>query len=53
MTVMSDPHTDDGKKSPSTADDIWARRRGKNLAILATILGLAVLFFIVTILRMG
>ena len=50
---MSDPNTQDGKKTPTSADDIWAQRRGKNLAILATILGLAVLFFVVTILRMG
>ncbi len=53
MTAMSDPDTKDGKKVPTSADDIWAQRRGKNLAILATIMGLAILFFVVTILRMS
>ncbi|WP_156907440.1 MULTISPECIES: hypothetical protein [Thalassobaculum] len=50
---MSDPHTDDSNPTPRKAEDIWAQRRGKNLAILATIMGLAVLFFVVTILRMS
>lgn len=53
MTAMSESENDDGKPVRPQSEDIWAQRRGKNLAILATILGLAVLFFVVTILRMG
>ena len=53
MTAMSEPQSNDVKPTPTTGADMWAQRRGKNLAILATILGLAVLFFVVTILRMS
>ncbi|MDF1793602.1 MAG: hypothetical protein P1U88_16935 [Thalassobaculaceae bacterium] len=51
---MTDPHdTKDEKRPPQSADDMWAQRRGKNIAILSAIMGLAVLFFVVTILRMS
>ncbi|WPZ35685.1 hypothetical protein T8K17_05960 [Thalassobaculum sp. OXR-137] len=50
---MSDPRTDQDQTAPTKSEDLWAQRRGKNIAILATILGLAVLFFVVTILRMS
>ena len=42
-----------GNESPTSAEDMWAQRRGKNLAILWTIVALAVLFFVITILRMS
>jgi hypothetical protein len=50
---MTEPQQEAGKPAPMKAEDMWAQRRGKNWAILATIMGLAVLFFIVTILRMS
>lgn len=53
MTAMSAPQDDNDKSVPPKADDFWAQRRRKNLAILGTILGLAVLFFVITILRMS
>jgi hypothetical protein len=34
------------------ADAFYAQRRRKNLAIVGTIFGLAVLFFVITIVRM-
>lgn len=42
-----------GNEPPTSAEDMWAQRRGKNLAILWTIVALAVLFFVITILRMS
>lgn len=56
-TVSETPETkaaeSDGQKTPTGAEDIWAQRRGKNLAILWSIVALAVLFFVITILRMS
>lgn len=52
MTVMSDPRNTEGEPAPKSAEDMWAQRRGKNIAIFAVIMALAVLFFVVTILRM-
>ncbi|HEY9567169.1 MAG TPA: hypothetical protein VIR38_03695 [Thalassobaculum sp.] len=39
--------------SESPQPDPWASRRRKNVAMLVTILALAALFFVVTILRMN
>ena len=41
------------QESPKTAADVWAQRRGKNIAIFATVIGLGVLIFVITILRMS
>lgn len=43
---------DDRKQTPGQ-DDPWASRRGRNLAIFSAIIALAVLFFVITILRMS
>ncbi len=43
---------DDRKTAPERGDP-WASRRRKNVATLAVILGLAALFFVITILRMS
>lgn len=50
MTAMAEQNEE---KRPDPDDDIWAKRRGKNIAIFSAIVGLAVLFFVITILRMG
>lgn len=51
--AMSEPRDTEQKGPPTTSADMWAQRRGKNYAILAAIVGLAVLFFVITILRMS
>lgn len=38
---------------PARPEDFWAQRRGKNIALLSVIMGLAVLFFVITIVKMG
>ena len=40
-------------QQPKTADDMVRMRKGRNRAILGAIAGLAVLFFVLTIVRMG
>jgi len=42
------------RKPDGGQEDQWvAARRGKNVAIFSIIIGLAVLFFVITILRMS
>ena len=41
------------RQQPRTADDMVRMRKGRNRAILAAIAGLALLFFVLTIVRMG
>ena len=41
------------RRDPKTADEMVKMRRGRNLAIVGLIAGLAVLFFMLTIVRMG
>jgi phage shock protein PspC (stress-responsive transcriptional regulator) len=41
------------RQQPKTADDMVRMRKGRNRAILGAIAGLAVLFFVLTIARMG
>lgn len=41
------------RRDPKTADEMVKMRRGRNLAIVGLITGLAVLFFVLTIVRMG
>ena len=41
------------RQQPKTADDMVRMRKGRNRAILGAIAGLAVLFFALTIVRMG
>ena len=41
------------RQQPKTADDMVRMRKGRNKAILGAIAGLAVLFFVLTIVRMG
>lgn len=53
MSVLSETPDSNGKQPPKSAEDMWAQRRGKNIAILWTIIALAVLFFVITILRMS
>ena len=43
----------DRTETPKTAADVWAERRRKNLVIFLAVIGLGVLFFIITILRMS
>jgi len=40
-------------QKPDTREKLYARKRGKNLAILACIATAAILFYAITILRMG
>lgn len=47
VRAMADP------EPKPDANDPWASRRRKNVALLAVILSLAALFFVITILRMG
>ena len=49
--VTNDQQKDDGPIE--TADQMRARTKSKNLAVLLKIVGLAVLFFVITILRMS
>ena len=37
----------------ATGDDLRRRRKGRNLALLAVLGGLAILFYVITIVRMG
>lgn len=41
------------RQQPKTADDMVRMRKGRNRAILGAIAGLAVVFFVLTIVRMG
>ncbi|WP_193173259.1 hypothetical protein [Nisaea nitritireducens] len=41
------------EQKPNTREELYARKRGKNLAILACIVVAALLFYAITILRMG
>ncbi len=41
------------RQQPKTADDMVRMRKGRNKAVLGAIAGLAVLFFVLTIVRMG
>ena len=41
------------RPEPKTADEMVRMRRSRNLALVLAIAGLAVLFFILTIVRMG
>ena len=41
------------RQQPKTADDMVRMRKGRNRAILGAIARLAVLFFVLTIVRMG
>lgn len=40
-------------KTPTTGEEMKKARKGRNLAVLALIFGLAALFYIITIVRMG
>jgi hypothetical protein len=37
----------------ASGDDFRRRRHGRNLALLAVLAGLAILFYVITIVRMG
>ncbi len=50
---MTAPTPEQPADVPKTAADVWAQRRGKNIAIFAAVIGLGVLFFVITILRMS
>lgn len=41
------------EQNPNTREELYARKRGKNLAILACIAAVSILFYVITILRMG
>lgn len=41
------------EQKPENRDEFFARKRGKNLAILACIIAFFVLFYAITILRMS
>ena len=41
------------RRDPKTAEEMVKMRRGRNFAIVGLIAGLAVLFFVLTIVRMG
>ena len=41
------------RQQPKTADEMIRMRRGRNRAILGAIAGFVVLFFVLTIVRMG
>ena len=41
------------RPEPKTADEMVKMRKSRNLALVLAIAGLAVLFFILTIVRMG
>ena len=40
-------------QQPRTAEEMVRMRRSRNIALVAAIAGLAVLFFVMTIVRMG
>lgn len=40
------------RSDPTTAADLYRRRRTKNLAVVAAIFGLCALFYLITIVRM-
>jgi hypothetical protein len=40
------------RPTPNEADEMRRRRRGRNWAILAVLIGLAVLFYAITIVKM-
>ena len=42
-----------GRQQPKTADELIRMRRGRTRAILGAIAGFTVLFFVLTIVRMG
>ena len=41
------------RQQPRTAEEMVRMRRTRNIALVAAIAGLAVLFFVMTIVRMG
>ena len=41
------------RQQPRTAEEMVRMRRSRNIALAAAIAGLAVLFFVMTIVRMG
>jgi hypothetical protein len=41
------------RQQPRTAEEMVRMRRSRNIALVAAIAGLAVLFFVMTIVRMG
>tara|TARA_B100000989_G_scaffold112604_1_gene82683 strand:+ start:3195 stop:3341 length:147 start_codon:yes stop_codon:yes gene_type:complete len=41
------------RSQPRTASEMQRMRKGRNLALLAIIAGLAVLFFVLTLVRVG
>lgn len=41
------------RQQPKTAEEMVRMRRTRNIALVAAIAGLAVLFFVMTIVRMG
>jgi hypothetical protein len=41
------------RREPKTAEEMQAMRKGRNVALLLAIAGLAVLFFVLTIVRIG
>ena len=41
------------RQQPKTAEEMVRMRRSRNIALVAAIAGLAVLFFVMTIVRMG
>ncbi|WP_420403179.1 hypothetical protein [Nisaea sp.] len=47
MSTMSDD------QKPESRKEFYARKRGKNLAILGCIIAFFVLFYLITILKMG
>ncbi|MGC6531175.1 MAG: hypothetical protein ACON4G_09165 [Candidatus Puniceispirillaceae bacterium] len=46
------PQKDTMKKEPTTAAEMQAMRKSRNLWVLGCIVGLVVLFYLITILRM-
>ena len=41
------------KKSPKTADELKRERKGQNYAVLLLIFGLVLLFYLITVVRIG
>jgi hypothetical protein len=50
VNTLTDKHPP--RPSPADAEQIRRRRRGRNLAILAVLVGLAILFYAITIVKM-
>ena len=48
-TAKSQPQ----KPEPKTAQEMWAMRKSRNYWVLGLIVGLVVLFYLITILRMA